>query len=156
MDIAIPEGMKPKHVPAPVSQLIALEAKGLSYTDIGILTGTSGQAVKERLVRHGYKPKTQKAFDDHEKGLAALRRSQLLESMTPDKIEKASLKDTAITYGILKDKQAAQQAGPNSLSAVVEMIHKDGATAARVTVSTDSQAESTGGTGGLPASGDVE
>jgi len=148
------EGSAPEWTPT--ESLVAASQKGLSMTEVGRLFGLSKQAVSARFKRIGYTPAGLKAFRKHEDDLAALKRSQLLEGMTPEKIDKANLKDVTIAYGILKDKQAASQQGQNHLAAVIETIHKDGVTATRVTVGQTDSPEGRGGYGGLPATEDDE
>ena len=111
---AVVPAVKPRKGGAPekvdIQKAIELRLKGVSYQDIADLFCCSKAAVIQRL-----KPYVATTDIDTElyvknrAGILANKQVSVLAGLTPDKIENATAKDLAITFGVLYDKERLER-----------------------------------------------
>ena len=110
-----------------------LRLQGLSFGEISKLTGHAKSSIHQALTHlEAFLPSQpqQQAFEQARPSLLTASEEVLLASLTdPATIEKASLRDRAVSFGIVYDKRRLEQGQSTSNLAVwakcVESAHKD-------------------------------
>jgi hypothetical protein len=106
----------------PVEQMADLRLKGVGLAEIGKVAGITKQAVSQALKRSGVDPQEIETFRAGRAGLLALKQKLILAGITPAKVEKMGVKDAAISYGILYDKERLETGQSTSNVANIHSI----------------------------------
>ena len=99
----------------------AMQNHALSNEEIGKIHGITGEAVRQRLLPYKDKLQAIKEYWDDPETALILKEQELLLAMDSTKIAKASLKDTATSYGIISDKRRLEQ-GKSTSNQATEVI----------------------------------
>lgn len=97
------EGKNYCHVNLPLEVLIHFCKAGFTQSAMADQLGVSHDIVHEAFKRYGLDWSRLKAYKDTKSDVLALKQMQLLEKMTPEKMEEASLRDQATTLNILNN-----------------------------------------------------
>lgn len=85
----------------PLAVIVAELKAGKTARQIAQTYGLAPASVGQRINKAGISLVGIRAYKAHRADLALAKQSQILEAMSPDKIEKASLRDQATTINIL-------------------------------------------------------
>lgn len=102
-----------------LEKAIELRLKGVAYQDIATFFGCSKAAVIQRL--KPYVAPTDIDTELYIKNRAAIlanRQVSVLAEMTPEKLERSSAKDLAVTFGVLYDKERLERGQSTSNQSV--------------------------------------
>ena len=117
-----------------IKEIINLRRKGLTPGLIARALHCSKRNIKHRLKQVEEQVNKLGNFPDLREALFAIKQKEILESIKPETIEKAGLKDRAIALGILFDKEKIESgkfAGGSGLK--IEVVNYSGASGVRVT-----------------------
>ena len=95
--------------PIPISRLIELRKKNLSYNEIAELVGRTKQTVHKRLQPYVEDINNLQSFKDHRADILAVHQARLLNSLTPDAIKECSPYQRVGMFGILYDKERIER-----------------------------------------------
>ncbi len=94
---------RPKMIPIEV--LIDYADKGLTQPDIAKILGCHASNVSKRLTEYGYTKERVDNWSAHRARVLQLMQANVANNLTPAKMQKASLRDSAVVLGILIDKE---------------------------------------------------
>jgi len=102
---------KSKYAPkyTPVVQIEELLRKGLSHGQIATLLNVSRPAITFMIKRHGIDPKETDVFKKDRADLLASKQRLLINNLTISSVKKCSARDTAVSFGILYDKERLER-----------------------------------------------
>ena len=95
--------------PVPISKLIELRSKNLSYDQIAAIVGRAKPTVFERLNPYIKEIDELKSFKDNRGDVLAVHQARLLNSLTPDAIKECSPYQRVGMFGILYDKERIER-----------------------------------------------
>lgn len=95
--------------PIPAQVLLELLKSGMSISAIARRLCIARTTVDRRIIELGIEPKHIRAFCEQKADLLAARQSQIINAMTPAKIEAASLRDQATTFSILANTERLER-----------------------------------------------
>ena len=96
-----------------MGEIIELRKKGLSFEDIGKVLGCTGESARVRFRRIEKEINNVARYKEFRSDILAIHQKRILDNISPEDIKKASLKDKTIAFGVLFDKEKAQdQKGP--------------------------------------------
>lgn len=121
-----PKGTKP---PDKILQAFKLKQANPDITlkQLAQLTGTTPQNIHQSFRRHNIDWKHTQSYKQLEAEILAGYKDRLLQGITDDKINKASVKDIAISVGILDDKETQKRnktAIKDMMSDVIERMSR--------------------------------
>jgi hypothetical protein len=94
---------KPKHIPIEV--ILALRKRNLSHRQIGQILKCSKRNVQHRLNSIITEADLIPEFKKHRADILSMHQKRILNSISKKAIEKSSLKDKTIAFGVLFDKE---------------------------------------------------
>ena len=98
------------HKGIPLYDIIeCIEAKQLTITDTAKLLNSSKSNISTRLKDAGYKPKYLETYKSHRADILSSYQQIILNSLTPDDLQKASLSQKMMAFGILFDKERLER-----------------------------------------------
>lgn len=114
---AVQDKVKEKHelgkkfvkVDIPIEVLLHFCKAGFSQAAMATNLGVSKDTIHNAFERHGLDWGRLKAFKDNKSEVLALKQMQLLDKMTVDKMEAASLRDQATTLNILNNTEKIER-----------------------------------------------
>lgn len=89
----------------PIEQIIDLRSRGLSISQIGKLLGCDSKNVWVRLQKSGYDLDNTKYYRQNRAEILAYEQNRIRQHFTDAKLQKSSLRDLVVAYGILYDKE---------------------------------------------------
>ena len=95
--------------PVPVEKLLKWRKQGLSYAEIGKMTGKSKQAVHQRLQPYKDAIENLPAFKENRADIFAIHQQRLLNSLTDDDIKRIPPGSRFTGVGILYDKERLER-----------------------------------------------
>ena len=101
---------KTRRMQVPDETLLAYRYQGHSHNEISRLTGLSRSTIQTRLSKLA--PEVQSIEEFRKKGrldMLSVKQRQMLEAITPDKLEAASAKDLSISFGVMYDKSRLEE-----------------------------------------------
>lgn len=107
---------------------LKLANPNLTQKEIGKLVGRERSSVCKCLKRYGVDIERVNSYRKLRADILATKQGEILEGMTPEKIEKASLKDSSVAFAILYDKERLEtgQSTQNvALSKIVMDLDKE-------------------------------
>lgn len=112
-----------------VQEMIKLKTRNpkLSCQEIGDIVGRDKSNVSRALRRYGFEMKGLGRYKDNRADILAGFQNRILEAIDSNKLDKASLKDIALSYGILYDKERLERGKSTenvAMSGLVEIIDK--------------------------------
>lgn len=100
-------GAPKKQIPAQI--LLDLLKTGLSVSAIARRLQIDRRTVDKRITELGIEPKHIRAFCEQKADLLAAKQGQIINAMTPDKIEAASLRDQATAFNVLSNAERLER-----------------------------------------------
>lgn len=103
--------MSDKKPPDKLLQAIELKERNpqLQQKEIASIVGCSPAYISRELKRLGFDFKHVQTFKQLKADILAAHQSKVLEGITEEDIKKASLKDKAIAFGVLSDKEKQER-----------------------------------------------
>ena len=92
-----------------ITDILDLAGKNLTHREIGRLLGISQQCVSKRLKAFAPRLKLLNGYKRHRADMLTLKQAEIMDAMTPDKIEAASLLQMTTAIGILHDKERMER-----------------------------------------------
>jgi len=86
-----------------ITEVIADLKAGKTTRQVAKLYGVTPQAVRNCCYRHGFSIAALNSFKEAKADLLAWKQSQIVEAMSPEKIETASLRDQATALNIINN-----------------------------------------------------
>jgi len=93
------------HKGIPLELLITLRKKGLSYDSIARVVGCSDANVKDRLRGLDSEIRMASEYVKNRADVLSFHQRRILNSISKRNLQKASLKDKAVSFGVLFDKE---------------------------------------------------
>ena len=97
------------HKDIPIETIIEYRNKGLTYKEIGKLTGCSRQNIQQRLEIVEYSKEDLENFKKHRGDVFAFMQSKLINSIDLEEIKEMNPYQRIISTGILFDKERLQR-----------------------------------------------
>jgi hypothetical protein len=110
-----------------LGEIIELRKKGLSFEDIGKVLGCAGESVRYRFRRVEKEINEVARYKQYRSDILAIHQKRILDGITDADIKKSSLKDKTIAFGVLFDKEKAQEAKGPAGGIKIEIINYAGA-----------------------------
>lgn len=117
-----------KGIPLRALLKTAMQNPALSNEEIAKIHGVTRENVRKRLLPYADRLQAIKEYWEDPETALILKEQELLVAMDSDKIAKASLKDTATSYGIISDKRRLEQGKSTSNQAtqvILRVIRED-------------------------------
>ena len=109
----------------PIELLIDYRSKGLTMTEIGKLLNCSHANVSQRLSALNDDLDSLPKYKDNRADIMALKGRQALNSITQEKLQKASPSQAAMVYGVLYDKERLERDQATANVNIMASIHTD-------------------------------
>ena len=93
----------------PLSKIIELRNKGLSYTDIGSLLGCTRENICQRLKPYRSEVDNLKSFKDNKADILAVHQSRLLNNLTDEDIKKSSGYQKVGMFSVLHNQERLER-----------------------------------------------
>ena len=125
-DLDLPDDLvisTPKGIP--IETIIELKTRGLNNTQIAKICGCSKENIRIRLRPLLSDLASLPFYKRHRGDVLALRQKQIMDSMDEDTIEKASLKDRGIVFGILYDKERLERGKSTANVAYMDLVRAE-------------------------------
>lgn len=106
----------------PLETIIALRKRNLTYTQIAKTLGCSKMNIQERLKKIHNEIERVDDFKKHKADILAIHQNRLISSITPEVIEKAGLKDRAIAFGVMYDKERLERGKSTQNVAYADLV----------------------------------
>jgi len=107
----------------PLSLLIDLRKRGLSYRQIGKVAGCSHVNVLDRLKDYIQDIDQVDSFNRNRGDVLAIIQHKIVKSLTSDDIKNSSMRDRVVSMGILHDKERLERGLSTANIAVDSVIH---------------------------------
>jgi hypothetical protein len=106
-------------------KVFELKQRGLSHAQIGKLLGCSHQNITQLVKRYGREFEGLADFKESKGDYLLAKQRQLLDGITPKKIDKMSGKDLAISFGVIFDKHRLETGESTSNLSLFSRIVKE-------------------------------
>ena len=93
----------------PISLLVALRKKNLSYSQIAKVVGCHKSNVVNRLRQVRHLLDSNDTFKDNRADVLSVYQQMILEGITPEKIKDISVRDAVVAMGVLYDKERLER-----------------------------------------------
>lgn len=103
----------------PVKKVLNQLALGATQTQVAKSVNVSKQAVSQMLQRYGIESKFLESFKENRADILAGMQDTVLASLTEVDLNKASLRDRVISFGVLYDKERLERGQSTSNVAVI-------------------------------------
>jgi len=110
-----------------IGEIIDLVKKGLNFSEISRVLGCSRQNVVQRFRKVEKEIKAGKRYQEHRADIFAIQQNRILNAISPEDLEKASLRDKVISVGVLFDKEKIETGKAGSKGITIEIINFAGA-----------------------------
>jgi hypothetical protein len=105
----------------PMTQIIAELQAGKTAKQIADSCGTTTQAIYSRCARAGFSVVAVRSYMARKADLFAWKQQQIIEGMTPDKIQAASLRDQATAFNVLLNAERLERGQSTSNVSFADM-----------------------------------
>lgn len=95
--------------PVPITRLISLRLKKLSYEQIGKIVGRAKETVWERLQPYKDAIDGLQDFKDQKADILAIQQAEIINSLTPEDIKQTPAVQRATMFGIFYDKERLER-----------------------------------------------
>ena len=106
-DVTSVTNYAPKNIP--IESMLEYRKKGLTHADIAAIIGCDRSNVSRRLQPYKDDLDTLDLYKHHRADIIAIKGKQILNNITPDKIQKASAYQLTGMYSILFDKERLER-----------------------------------------------
>ena len=101
----------------------------ITMTKLGEKAGVARQTASAYLAKHGINKAELDQFVENRNAIVKSKQRMILDAITPEKVEKAPMRDLAVSYGILLDKDRLESGESTSNVAswtnVVKLSHPE-------------------------------
>jgi len=112
--------------PPPISRLIELRNKGLTYQEIATIVGRTKQTVHERLQDHIREIDNLKSFKDTKADFLAIQQARILNNLTTEDIKKSSAYQKVGMFSVLHNQERLERGESTSNIAYADLTGKLG------------------------------
>jgi len=115
---------KYKHKNIPIESILEYKARGLDSVEIAKLLGCDKSNIIKRLQHHNDKIASLPDYKKHKADVLALKQREILNNITPDKLNDASGLQLTTMFGILYDKERLERGQSTENVLVHELSNK--------------------------------
>jgi hypothetical protein len=112
-----------------IPMAVALRLKGLKFREIARYMGCPEKLLFDTISPYLDNDQCTELYEENRASILTSLQARLISGLTPEKIEKASLRDIAVSFGVLFDKERLEKDKSTAnvamgLSSFVDRVHK--------------------------------